>query len=275
MDKPSSAGSYGRPPLHEEPPSDAELNLLRKLRTLQGGDYEAQYFDSKPIPNRKSLLEKIGNPTPLAVACFGLTNTLMSLFLMNIRGIKELTFLAPTMWFTAGLTNFVVGIFELLIGNTFAYVIFGSLGGYFLSLGAILTPPFGITDYYTKKATKAEVLHGAKELRNALGCFNLIWAAMFVMFLIISIRTNVFMVIIFTCVAITCVLSAVGDFQFADGNPHAKENLDKIAGVFLLISSVPNWYLLFMMLAYSAGWKIRLYTGELGPNKHAHAHKTD
>jgi hypothetical protein len=29
-----------------------------------------------------------------------------------------------------------------------------------------------------------------------------------------------------------------------------------------------------MMLVYSAGWKIKLYTGELGPNKHAHGAKT-
>jgi len=270
--------NYGKtPPVHDTTLelTEAEVNLLRKLRTLQGGDYEAQYFDNKPTPNKKSLIEKMGNPTPLAVAAFGLTNTLLSFFLMNVRGIKELVFMAPIMLFTGGVTNLIVAIFELLIGNTFAYVIFGALGGYFLSLGCILLPSVGIVDSYVKKADKAQALHGAKEMRNALGLFNLCWAAMFFVFMVVAIRANVFMIIIFACVCVTCVLSAIGDFQYADGFPEAKERLDKIAGVFLLISSIPNWYLLFMMLVYSAGWKIKLYTGELGPNKHAHGPKSD
>jgi succinate-acetate transporter protein len=162
---------------------------------------------------------------------------------MNVRGIKELTFLAPVMsvilsystpftyssrLFTGGLTNLLVCIFELLVGNTFAYVIFGTLGGYFLSLGCILTPPFGIVDAYVKKADKAQALHGAKEMRNALGLFNLCWAIMFFLFMIASIRANVFMVMIFACVCVTCVVSAIGDFQYADGHPAAKERLDKV-----------------------------------------------
>ena len=162
---------------------------------------------------------------------------------MNVRGIKELVFMAPIMsvllyhfmpftyssrLFTGGLTNLIVAIFELLIGNTFAYVIFGALGGYFLSLGCILVPTFGIVDSYVKKADKAQALHGAKEMRNALGLFNLCWAAMFFVFMIVAIRANVFMIIIFACVCVTCVLSAIGDFQYADGFPEAKERLDKV-----------------------------------------------
>jgi len=278
MDNNIGARNYGRGPVDYDKsmePTEAEVILLRKLRTLQNGDYEAQYFDNKSTPKPDSLITKMGNPTPLAVAAFGITNTLLSFFLLNVRGIKELTFMAPVFLFTGGITNLIVCIFELLVGNTFAYVIFGAIGGYFLSLGAVLTPPFGIIDAYVKKADKAAMLHGAKEMRNALGLFNLCWAFMFFIFMIASIRANVFMIAIFGCVCITCVLSAIGDFQSADGHADAKERLDKVAGVFLLISSLPNWYLLFMMLIASAGWKIKLYTGELGPAKHAHGAKAD
>jgi hypothetical protein len=62
--------NYGKtPPVHDTTLelTEAEVNLLRKLRTLQGGDYEAQYFDNKPTPNKKSLIEKMGNPTPLYI----------------------------------------------------------------------------------------------------------------------------------------------------------------------------------------------------------------
>jgi hypothetical protein len=123
-------------------------------------------------------------------------------------------------WFTAGLINLIVGIFELLVGNTFAYTIFGALGGYFMSMGAILTPSFGIMEHYLPK-------HGA-EFRNAMGLFNLCWGAMFLLFLIVAIRSNIFMVVIFACVCVTCVISAIGDFQSAMGHQQAKKNLDRV-----------------------------------------------
>jgi len=248
--------------------TDAEIGLLRKLRTLNGADYEAQYFDTKPTPNKKTLIDKMGNPTPLAVACFGITNTLMSLFLMQLRGVDSLNFLVGTMWFTAGVINLIVGIFELLVGNTFAYTIFGSLGGYFLSMGALLTPAFGISEHYLNAKH-------ISEFRNAMGMFNLCWGAMFFLFLVVAIRSNIFMVLIFACVCTTCVISAVGDFEAAKGHAKAKKDLDRVAGIFLFLSSVPNWYLLFIMLAYSSGWKVKFYTGEIGPNKHAHAQKIE
>jgi hypothetical protein len=66
-DKPNSSGSFGRTPTVQDDNrlTDAEVNLLRKLRTMNGADYEAQYFDTKHSPNRKTLIEKMGNPTPL------------------------------------------------------------------------------------------------------------------------------------------------------------------------------------------------------------------
>jgi hypothetical protein len=49
----------------DEMPTEAEMNLLRKLRTLNGADYEAQYWDNKPQPNKNTQFSKMGNPTAL------------------------------------------------------------------------------------------------------------------------------------------------------------------------------------------------------------------
>lgn len=67
IDKPNSSGSFGRTPTVQDELrlTDAEIGLLKKLRTLNGADYEAQYFDTKNMPNKKTLIEKMGNPTPL------------------------------------------------------------------------------------------------------------------------------------------------------------------------------------------------------------------
>ena len=47
-------------------PTREEIILLRRLRTLQGNDYEAQYFDNKPEP-RGDNYKKLGNPSALCV----------------------------------------------------------------------------------------------------------------------------------------------------------------------------------------------------------------
>jgi hypothetical protein len=61
-----SSGSFrSHVPTHDELPTEAEMALLRKLRTLNGADYEAQYFDNKPNPNQHSQYGKMGNPTAL------------------------------------------------------------------------------------------------------------------------------------------------------------------------------------------------------------------
>ncbi|KAF2405636.1 hypothetical protein EJ06DRAFT_468531 [Trichodelitschia bisporula] len=257
-DPPKTAGSAVS---ELSPPTEAELVLLAKLRSLQTGDWEAQL---RTPPPPAGVLDKIGNPTPLAVAVFGLTNTLMSLVLMHVREVDQLNILVGTMWFVAGLVNIIVSVFELLVGNTFAYTIFGSLGGYFMSLGAMLTPAFGVSAAYGKSAATAA------EFSNAMGLFNACWAAMFVLFFIVSIRSNLFMVMIFACVATTCAISAVGDFQAAKGHKHQKHNLDRIAGVFLFISSVPNWYLLWLILTISSGTYVKLPTGDIGIAKKKH-----
>lgn len=117
----------------------------------------------------------------------------------------------------------MVCIFELLIGNTFAYVIFGSLGGYFMAMGTLLTPTFGVSASYAK--------HPA-EFSNAMGLFNFCWAAMFILFGLVAIRSNIFMVLIFTCVAITCILEGVSDFQKALGTEagtKSARNLGKVS----------------------------------------------
>jgi hypothetical protein len=61
-----SSGSFrSHVQTHDDVPTEAEMALLRKLRTLNGADYEAQYFDNKPSPNHSSQYGKMGNPTAL------------------------------------------------------------------------------------------------------------------------------------------------------------------------------------------------------------------
>jgi succinate-acetate transporter protein len=197
-------------------------------------------------------------------------------------------------------------IFELLIGNTFAYTIFGALGGYFMSLGVFFTPAFGIIEHYSTlnkipmaanapigTVQQYDAAKGIAEFQNALGMYNFCWAAMFIVFFIVALRTNIFMIFIFGCVSVTCICSGIAGFykamayeavstnmgkikitkhmlELREEHEHTAMIWDKVAGGFLFASSLPNWYLLFLILALSSGWKLRMPAGDLGAHKDAH-----
>jgi uncharacterized protein len=142
------------------------------------------------------------------------------LFLIGLRGVTHLNALAGMFWFTAGVTNWAVAIFEMVIGNTFGWTLFGMLGGYFFSNAAFLTPAFGIADAYDKFPA---------EFQNAQGLFNCAWASVFLVFLVAAAKTNVPLVWVFVFIVATTIVTALANFQAADGNIEAAGRLQVVS----------------------------------------------
>lgn len=139
-------------------------------------------------------------------------------FLMQLRGIQHTNVLVGIFWFTGDVASWIPCIFELLLGNTFAYCVFGSFSGYYMAFVAILTPSFGVAAGYSDPA----------ELNNALGIFFCIWATLFTIFLFASLRTNLIFVWIFTLVVATAWLLAASYFTAAAGNASGALRLQKV-----------------------------------------------
>ena len=143
---------------------------------------------------------------------------MIGIFLMQLRGIQHTNVLVGVFWFTGGVASWITCIFELLLGNTFAYCVFGSFSGYYMAFGCVLTPSFGISTAYTDPA----------ELNNALGVFFCVWATLFTVFLFASLRTNLIFVWIFTLVTCTAWLLAASYFQAAEGHASSALRLQKV-----------------------------------------------
>ncbi|KAH6972333.1 GPR1/FUN34/yaaH family-domain-containing protein [Ilyonectria sp. MPI-CAGE-AT-0026] len=89
------------------------------------------------------------------ISVFAVANNGCSLHLMQVRGIQHTNVLSGILWFTGGVASWVSCIFELLMGNTFAYYVFGSFGGYYFAYAATLTPAFAIAAGYSDAAEYA------------------------------------------------------------------------------------------------------------------------
>ena len=151
------------------------------------------------------------------ISVFAVTNTMIALFLMQVRGIKHVDVLCGMLWFTGGIASWITAIFELLLGNTFAWTVFGSFGGYYFAFASTLTPSFQIGQGYPPE-----------QLNQQLGVFFCCWATLFFIFLLASLRTNAIFVWIFTTVDTTAWLLAASYFQAAAGNSGSAVRLAKV-----------------------------------------------
>lgn len=144
---------------------------------------------------------------------------MIALHLMQVRGIQHTNVLSGILWFTGGVASWVSCIFELLMGNTFAYCVFGSFGGYYFAYAATLTPAFAIAAGYSDAA----------EYANSMGVFFCVWASLFLVFLVVSLRTNLIFVWIFLTVDATAWCLAASNFQAAAGDVNASVRLAKVS----------------------------------------------
>lgn len=74
-------------------------------------------------------------------------------------------------YFFGGLLQIIGSIMELIIGNTFAFVVFGSYGAFWLALGATLQPTYNAEGAYTEGLTGAAKAAGGAEFSSSFGKF--------------------------------------------------------------------------------------------------------
>lgn len=102
-----------------------------------------------------------GNASAIGLASFALTTFVLGLFYAGAKGIDHINAGVGLFIFYGGLVEFLAGIWEFFNANTFAYVVFCSYGSFWISLGCLNVPSFGIISAY----------EDPKMLGNAIGFF--------------------------------------------------------------------------------------------------------
>lgn len=170
---------------------------------------------------------RLGNPSPLGFAAFGLCSFVMGMYNLQVRGIEIPNVLVGLCFFYGGLGQTLVGLCELLVGNTFGVLGFTSYGAFFFSYGAILTQSFGIAEAYGKDE---------KQLANAIGIYLLAWTILSFIIFTITLRTTFEICFMFLCIFLSFALACAAEFT---GDIATK----KAGGVVTLLIAFSGWYL--------------------------------
>ncbi|KAG1737991.1 GPR1/FUN34/yaaH family-domain-containing protein [Suillus lakei] len=183
-----------------------------------------------PAPQMQPYQRTFGNPAPLGMLAYGtvfLCSSILTLASKSVGGQANLVLVFAA--FYGGISQTLVGMWEMFLGNTFSATVFTTYGGFNFSYAALYLPSLGIAAAYTVDGVVGQ------EFYNIIGIYLAIWDLITFLFLLGAIRTTAPIVATlgFTVCALTC-LSA----NAFTGNPH----LATAGGALGIIASFGAYY---------------------------------
>ncbi|KAI6904390.1 hypothetical protein KC318_g6485 [Hortaea werneckii] len=139
---------YGGNPLAHIHSNTSDGAQSLRLPAFGGGLQPGLY---KPPPF------KFGNPVPLGLSGFASTTFLLSMINLNTKNLggQSSMVMAPAYAY-GGFVQLLAGMWEIVLGNVFGGTALSTYGGFWISLGIVLTPggfriehTYGVPDFYT------------------------------------------------------------------------------------------------------------------------------
>ncbi|HTT53367.1 MAG TPA: acetate uptake transporter [Streptosporangiaceae bacterium] len=160
-----------------------------------------------PAPSRQERALSLADPAPFGLAALSLP--LAALSWINIGAMKPtaIPVVLTTLLLYGGLGQFVVAMWEVLRGNTFGVVAFGTFGCFNLALWY----------FFTYEMPKIPV----SQQPSNLGLFLALWAIPAFILWIASLRTNLVVNLIFMLATALFVVAAWGNGAGITGLVHA------------------------------------------------------
>lgn len=205
----------------------------------QGAPYN---YDGQIHPPRTGLLrtsyyKRTGNyrpfPTSVAagLACVATTLFALGLIISGARHTPSASILSGTLFFSSGLVQIITGIWAIVDNNLFGSVFLLCYGGFFMSLGSILSPLFDIASAYADGG-----------LSDALGIFLASWCVFTFFLWTATWKSTVPLFVLMFCLWMFFLLYTIAVF----GN---HKGCETAAGVFCFITSMCAFYALYDALS--------------------------
>lgn len=193
-----------------------------ELMTAFGGTLNPDRYAPYPV-------HQFGNAAALGLAAFGLTTFVLGLYYSGAMGIKIPTVVVGLAVFYAGTMDFVTGIWELVIGNTFAGTVLTSYGSFWLAFSTLFIEAFGVTKAYADDPD---------QLANATGLFLIGWFIFTLIMTLMAVKSTVMFLGLFLGLDFTFLLLAIANFT---GNTA----VTKAGGIFAILAAFCGWWCAF------------------------------
>ncbi|KAH7909479.1 GPR1/FUN34/yaaH family-domain-containing protein [Hygrophoropsis aurantiaca] len=160
-------------------------------------------MDSPPAPQpmMQPYQRTFGNPAPLGMLAYGTVFLCSSILTLGAGNVHTPNLVLVFATFYGGISQTLVGMWEMFLGNTFSATVFTTYGGFNLSYGALYLPSIGIATAYSVDGVPTE------EFYHAIGIYLGIWCLITFVFALGAIRTTAPIVatLSFTVLALACL----------------------------------------------------------------------
>ncbi|KIJ64165.1 hypothetical protein HYDPIDRAFT_112096 [Hydnomerulius pinastri MD-312] len=142
-----------------------------------------------------------GNPAPLGMLAYGTVFLCSSILTLGAGNVHTPNLVLVFATFYGGISQTLVGMWEMFLGNTFSATVFTTYGGFNLSYGALYLPNIGLAAAYSVDGVVTE------EFYHAIGIYLGIWCLITFVFALGAIRTTAPIVatLSFTVLALACL----------------------------------------------------------------------
>lgn len=131
-----------------------------------------------------------------------------------------------------GFAQFVAGIMEFRVGNTFGTTVHCCYGAFWLSFAMFLIPSLNIKGAYAGDA---------RAFSFALGIYLILWCFLTLLFLVAALRTNWTIISVFFFLFLAFLFLSIAQF-IATEHPQASINVNKAGGAFTIICAFIAFY---------------------------------
>lgn len=209
--------------------------LRHELMFAFGGRFQSEKLAPAPV-------HKFGNVAALGMFSFALNSFILGLYNLKVKGIQSIEVAVSMMFFCGGLLQFLSGVWEMVIGNTFAAFAMCSFGCFYISTGALYVPAFGMAEAY---ATAPE------QFPQAMGFVCIGWAITAFICVIILLRSTIPLILIFVSACLSFLTLGIQQFTHS-------EAAGKASAVFSICVGVCGFYNGFAGVANSLNSYIKL-----------------
>ncbi|KAG2413166.1 hypothetical protein HFD88_002355 [Aspergillus terreus] len=183
---------------------------------------------------------KLANPGPLGLLGFAITTFVLGLYECGAGlphsdpagdvGPNQAVFGLAI--FMGGAAQFVAGIMQFRVGNTFGSTVHCSYGAFWLSYAMFLIPSLDIRGQY-KGDERAYTF--------AIAIYLTLWCFLTFLFLIAALRTNIAILLLFFFLTMAFLFLALANYLMTE-HPTAAVRLNKTGGAFAVICAAVAFY---------------------------------
>ncbi|KAK8922569.1 Gpr1 family protein [Metarhizium anisopliae] len=183
---------------------------------------------------------KIANPGPLGLIAFALTTFVLGLYQCGagLPNSNPLGSVGPDQAvfglavFYGGTAQFIAGIMEFRVGNTFGTTVHCSYGAFWLAFAMFMVPQLGIKQAY-----------GGDEhaFSFAVGIFLILWCFLTLIFFIAALRTNIAILTVLGLLVLAFFFLSIAQF-ISTTHTTAAVRVNRAGGVFAVLCAFAAFY---------------------------------